>query len=519
MLGQRLSLNYGLSMDRVQTLKPEEVDFTETERALCQIVDESLEFAKKGVRGAQELEEQTGTRYLNVPHRLLHREPMLYYNLVDHITAVPEAGLLEVFTTQDISSKMLAHLARLPAISSGRFTVDLVRRGRRDSYHIKDDTGNLAIRVFPDRVELNTADLIDGAEKVDEWRYRERRDLFAGIVTLLHEEKIVLPEYVFHLSDYLFFLRVHPPTRDLVTPRVDLADITGRFVDHLGDSSKNRDIVAPLKSREGIQVRRDLLDTNQLSYILESGKGSALMGFSLPIDLHSLKDALRPLLFYNLTDPSGRVLYKGVGSPSDELIKQAGMTPIGERRGNLVKVELARCALLAETEFEDTDLNLGEGFEREEITSKGRMRIHYVPLIREGKPLLDIAGQNIKFYPRENYTEEELRIALQAASSVYNNMLFSVKVAGGHKAHRKRNPPDRRLIEGIRFVDETVTGFIYQKRVQQLQTGKLVFIDRSSILREQHQFLAALGYDEYVRQGSGLIALTPRLKQILREPE
>src|SRR3989338_1103439 len=350
---------------------------------------------------------------------------------------------------------------------------------------------------------------------IDQGRYAAARELYLDILTAIHRTRPIIQGYNFSLSDYMFFLTQNPLTSGLVATRDDIGSLVERFMFHLEDRTLEKGIAVPLpheKSR--LQLRRDMLDQNNVRYILEGDDG-IVVGFKLPLDLYQIWNALNPMFFHTVTNLEGGIIYEGVENPVDMGVVNANL--LVEERVILEKTPIALSALLAERGPTDAKLKLGTPFKKREVLSataeraQHEINIEYTPITLDENPILELSHSNVKFHRRSYYSGRQLEVALNTLQAIYENMLFSV-IIGGNK------PPvvPRPVLEGIRFVDEIVTVTLYKRIIEESKSkGRSLITDKKKILAEQSFRLHEMGLEEYTRTGRSLIQQKDKLARLV----
>jgi len=324
-------------------------------------------------------------------------------------------------------------------------------------------------------------------------------------LTAIHRTRPIIQGYNFSLSDYMFFLTQNPLTSGLVATRDDIGSLVERFMFHLEDRTLEKGIAVPLpheKSR--LQLRRDMLDQNNVRYILEGDDG-IVVGFKLPLDLYQIWNALNPMFFHTVTNLEGGIIYEGVENPVDMGVVNANL--LVEERVILEKTPIALSALLAERGPTDAKLKLGTPFKKREVLSataeraQHEINIEYTPITLDENPILELSRSNVSLYKKSYYSDRQLGVALNTLQAIYENMLFSVIVGGN-----KPTIVPKQVLEGIRFVDELVTAILYKRIIEENATGnRRIGIDKRSILTEQPARLREMGLEGYMKTGRSLI--------------
>ena len=184
----RLSLSQAPIFSPSLQVKQEEPNYKGSVSELREIIEESRGFMEMSYAERKALNDMTGSRYLIVPRFVQDSTELMYFNLVDHVFAIPDERLFEVKLKETLSRDAGQVLASLPDISSGRFTLKPSKKGRRESFWITDSTHVEVIKVFSDRVELIFDNLV-GDTGIDQGRYAAARELYLDIVNVNNNRK------------------------------------------------------------------------------------------------------------------------------------------------------------------------------------------------------------------------------------------------------------------------------------------------------------------------------------------
>ena len=486
----------------------DEVDFREPGGPMDDLgglIDEFKDMVDEG----RELSQIPGYFPQKVPYSVIVNN-LFYYILINGISMSTQKKRLYLELSHCLDMDNFEKvLDEIPQFQLGELYYKKSKEGRRPQLKVMEDEDNLLMNLFRNRLVIDFNGIKDDED------YIKKRDTIAEIVTVMHEQKLFIPEITLGLNDYLYYLEQDPRSRPYVNPNVDLKELIPVFSEFLSNKNGNKPSIVSTTKTGVYQISQDLLNKLQFKFILESNfdnrQGGITIGTQFPLDIGGVRKSLNPLEKIELFSNKGDLIHSGLGKPPQYYYKMMGLDSNRDHNlkifneAKIDKEKLSETELLFGSSYNHINLKLGERrpLTKEVVTKIGlkkNYKFRFTPIIYNNKPLVELGEADILLYPRSYYNDEEFSIATAIAHNIYANTIFEARFSSPKDEFKIPKP----IIDSLKFANTVVRAEL-KRRERQYKGSESIRVDFQEILREQPIIMENLGFSKYCEIGKMLI--------------